>query len=277
MSTNQDFSAAFASPFAAETYDEVLVPRLFTPCATVLLEALALRAGETLLDVACGTGVVVRLAAPFLGPGGHVIGRDLNEAMIEQARRHALPPGSASVAFGASPAAPLDLDDVSVDVVSCQQGLQFFPDPDAALTEMRRCLRPTGRVGIAVWFGIDECPLWAALEVGLAAEFGAERAAAIRRPFSWPGPDALRAGLANAEFVDVRISDVTVVMHFERGVRDAMRALASTPFSADVAALHTDAYEQLTRAVMRHLARSMDPDEPVDIPARTLIAVATRE
>lgn len=277
MSTNPDFSAAFASPVAAETYDEVLVPRLFTPCATGLLEALGLRSGETLLDVACGTGIVVRLAAPLLGAGGHVIGRDLNEAMIEQARRHAFPLGSASIAFGVSPAAPLDLDDASVDAVSCQQGLQFFPDPDAALMEMRRCLRPTGRVAIAVWFGIDECPLWAALEVGLAAEFGAERAAAIRRPFSWPGADALAAGLANAGFVDVRLSEFTVVMHFERGVRDAMRALVSTPFSADVAALDTDAYEQMTSSVMRHLARSTDPDEPVDIPARTLIGIATRE
>jgi SAM-dependent methyltransferase len=277
MSTDPDFSAAFASPVAAETYDDLLVPRLFTPCATVLLQTLGLRAGETLLDIACGTGIVVRLAAPILGPAGRVIGRDLNEAMIEQARRHALPPESASVAFGVSPAAPLDLDDVSVDAVTCQQGLQFFPDPNAAFAEMRRCLRPSGRVGIAVWFGIDQCPLWAALEAGLAEAFGAERAAGIRRPFSWPGAGALAAGLSNAGFADVRLSDFTVVMHFERGVRQAMRALVSTPFSADVGALDPDAYEQMTQTVMKHLARSSNPDESVDIPARTLIGIATRE
>jgi SAM-dependent methyltransferase len=275
MTTNPDFSAAFASPAAAETYDEVLVPRLFTPCATILLAQLGLRAGETLLDVACGTGIVVRLAAPMLGPGGQVIGRDLNEAMIEQARRHELPPASASVVFGVSPAAPLDVEDASADAVTCQQGLQFFPDPDAALAEMRRCLRPRGRVAIAVWFGIDECPLWAALEVGLAEQFGAERAEGIRRPFSWPGAEALATGLAGAGFLDARLSDHTVVMHFEQGVRQAMRALASTPFAADVGALDADACERMTRMVMRHLARSTDPDATVDIPARTLIGVAT--
>ena len=237
MPTTPDFSTAFATPVAAETYDEVLVPRLFTPCATILLAQLELRAGETLLDVACGTGIVVRLAAPMLGSDGQVIGRDLNEAMIEQARRHALSPGSARVEFGVSPAAPLDIDDASVDAVTCQQGLQFFPDPDAALAEMRRCLRPAGRVAIAVWFGIEECPLWAALEVGLAEQYGAERAAGIRRPFSWPGAEALSTGLANVGFVDIRLSDHTVVMHFEQGVRQAMRALVSTPFSADVNAL----------------------------------------
>ena len=274
MSTNPDFTAAFASPVAAETYDEVLVPRLFTPCAKILLERLGLRAGETLLDVACGTGIVARLAAPLLGPGGRVIGRDINEAMIARARSHALPRNSASVMFGVSPAAALDLADTSVDAVTCQQGLQFFPEPAAALSEMRRCLRPNGRAAIAVWFGINECPLWAALEVGLAEQFGTERAAAIRRPFSWPGPGALTAELAGAGFDEIRLSDHTVVMPFERGVRQAMRALVSTPFSAEVSALDADAYERMTRAVMRHLGRTTDADDSVDIPARTLIAVA---
>ena len=274
MSIDRDFTAAFASPVAAETYDEVLVPRLFTPCATLLLERLGLRAGETLLDVACGTGVVARLAAPLLGRSGRVIGRDINEAMIVRARRHALGRDSASVEFGVSPASPLDLPDASVDAVTCQQGLQFFPEPGAALSEMQRCLRPDGRVAIAVWFVIDECPLWAALEVGLAEQFGAERAAGIRRPFSWPGAEALAAVLAGAGFNEIRLSDHTVGMHFEHGVRQAMRALVSTPFSAEVSALDADAYERMTHAVMRHLGRTTDADDSIDIPARTLIGVA---
>ena len=98
MTNRSDFTAAFASSSAAEAYDEVLVPRLFTPCAEILLSRLGLRPGETLLDVACGTGIVVLLAAPMLGPGGLVIGRDINEAMVVRARSHALPPGSAGVA-----------------------------------------------------------------------------------------------------------------------------------------------------------------------------------
>lgn len=275
MSSHADFTTAFASPVAAEMYDEVLVPRLFAPCATILLEHLDLRAGEILLDVACGTGIVVRLAAPVLGPSGRVIGRDINAAMIERARSHALPPDSASVAFGVSPASPLDLDDASVDAVTCQQGLQFFPEPGAALAEMRRCLRPSGRLAIAVWFGIEECPLWAALEVGLSEQFGEERAAEIRRPFSWPGADALVEGLTGVGFEEIHLSDHTVVMHFEGGVRQAMRALVSTPFAADISALEAAAYERMTRTVMRHLAGSTDPDDAVDIPARTWIGTAT--
>jgi SAM-dependent methyltransferase len=276
MTANSDFTAAFASSSAAETYDEILVPRLFTPCAEILLSRLAPRPGETLLDVACGTGIVVRLAAPLLGPAGLVVGRDINEAMVVRARSHSLPPGSARMDLSVSPAAPLDLDDESVDAITCQQGLQFFPEPDAALAEMRRCLRPTGRVGIAVWFGIEECPLWAALEAGLAERFGADRAAAIRRPFSWPGADALTAAMVAAGFADVRLSDHTVVMHFEGGARQAMRALATTPFDADVNALGADDNERMMHTVMRHLGRSTDLDATLDIPARTWIAIGAR-
>lgn len=276
MTHNSDFTAAFASSSAAETYDEVLVPRLFTPCAEILLARLALRPGETLLDVACGTGIVVRLAAPLLGPAGLVIGRDINEAMVVRARSHVPPPGSARLELGVSPAAQLDLDDESVDAVTCQQGLQFIPEPDAALAEMRRCLRPGGRVGIAVWFGVEECPLWAALEVGLAERWGAEHAAGIRRPFSWPGADALSASMVGAGFTDVQLSDHVVVMHFEGGVRQAMQAIATTPFAADVNGLDADDYERMMHAVMRRLGRSTDLDGTVDIPARTLIGTAVR-
>jgi SAM-dependent methyltransferase len=276
MTNRSDFTAAFASSSAAEAYDEVLVPRLFTPCAEILLSRLGLRPGETLLDVACGTGIVVLLAAPMLGPGGLVIGRDINEAMVVRARSHALPPGSAGVALGVSPAAPLDLDDESVDAITCQQGLQFFPDPDAALAEMWRCVRPGGRAGIAVWFGIEECLLWAALEVGLAERFGAQRAADIRQPFSWPGADALTAAMTGAGFADVRLSDHTIVMHFEAGVRQAMHAIATTPFAADVSAIGADDYDRMMHTVMRHLGRSTNLDDTVDIPTRTWIATGVR-
>ena len=105
---------------------------------------------------------------------------------------------------------------------------------------------------------------------------GFERAAAIRRPFSWPGADALSAGLAGAGFADVRLSDHAVVMHFEGGVRQAMQALVSTPFAADFSALDSDEHERMARTVMGHLGRSTDLDETVDIPARTLSGTAVK-
>ena len=146
--TTADFTAGFSAPGVADAYDDVLVPRLFAPCAVVLLARLGLTPGETLLDVACGTGIVARLAASVLGPAGRVLGRDLNQPMLERGRTHRLPPDSAPVELGVAPAAALDLPDGSVDAVTCQHGLQFFPDPVAALAEAHRVVRPGGRIAL---------------------------------------------------------------------------------------------------------------------------------
>ncbi|HEY6379945.1 MAG TPA: methyltransferase domain-containing protein [Candidatus Dormibacteraeota bacterium] len=273
---SSDFVAGFSAAGVADAYDDVLVPRLFAPCAVVLLARLGLTPGETLLDMACGTGIVGRLAAPVLGPAGRVIGRDLNDTMLQRGRMHPLPPDSAPVELGVAPAAALDLGDASVDAVTCQQGLQFFPDPLAALAEARRVLRPGGRVGVAVWYGIEECPLWAALEVALAEPFGAARAAGIRAPFSWPGAEALTAAMTAGGFDPPLVSTHTMVMHFEQGVRQALRALDATPYAADVAALDAGTQERMAQTAARVLHAPASLDAAVDIPARTLVATALR-
>lgn len=274
--TTADFTASFSAPGVADAYDDVLVPRLFAPCAVVLLARLGLTPGETLLDVACGTGIVARLAASVLSPAGRVIGRDLNEPMLERGRTYQLPPDSAPVELGVAPAAALDLPDGSVDAVTCQHGLQFFPDPVAALAEAHRVVRPGGRVGVAVWRGIEECPLWAALEVALTEPFGAARAAGIRAPFTWPGAEALTAAMSAGGFSDPLVSTHTMVMHFEHGVRHALRALDATPFAADVAALDGPTRERMAHTAARVLGAPAGLDAAVNIPARTLVATARR-
>ena len=74
------------SGHAPQAYERYMVPTLFTPWAQELLARAALHAGERVLDVACGTGIVARLAAQRVGPSGYVMGVDLNAAMIETAR-----------------------------------------------------------------------------------------------------------------------------------------------------------------------------------------------
>ena len=100
-----------------------------------LVEVAALRPGERVLDVACGTGVVARLAAQQVGTAGQVTGVDLNAGMLAVARALSPPPG-ATITWVEGSAVAIDLADVQFDVVLCQQGLQFFPDQPAALWEM---------------------------------------------------------------------------------------------------------------------------------------------
>jgi ubiquinone/menaquinone biosynthesis C-methylase UbiE len=135
-------------------YDEILVPRWFEPWARLLLDKLAPEPGQTVLDVACGPGTVTRLAAQRVGPKGHVTGCDFSPAMLELAHSKSSIDASAPIDYLECPANALGVPDDAFDLVTCQQGLQFFPNRDAALAEMRRVLRPGGKLGIAVWCAI---------------------------------------------------------------------------------------------------------------------------
>lgn len=111
------------------------------------------RAGprEHVLDVACGTGLVSVAAAEAVGPDGRVLGVDLSGRMVEAGRRRCAGLGLSNVAFERMEAESLDLADGSFDVVLCALGLMYVPEPELALREMRRVLRPGGRMVVAVW------------------------------------------------------------------------------------------------------------------------------
>src|SRR5690606_18640620 len=121
------------------------VPAIARPAADPLLAAADLRPGERVLDVACGTGVIARLAAAEVGPDGAVAAIDLAPDMIEVARREPAPSGTA-IDWHVGDAAALPFDDAGYDAVLCQMGLMFMTDRPAALAEMRRTLRPGGRL-----------------------------------------------------------------------------------------------------------------------------------
>jgi SAM-dependent methyltransferase len=130
----------------AANYERYFVPAIGAPVAHDLIELAELRPGEHVLDVACGTGVVTRLAAEQVG-GGAVAGVDINPGMLQVARNVA---GDTAIEWHEASAEALPLGDATFDVALCQMGLQFFPDRPGALREMRRVLRPGGRVVINV-------------------------------------------------------------------------------------------------------------------------------
>jgi ubiquinone/menaquinone biosynthesis C-methylase UbiE len=227
----------FTNPAVPKAYEEFLVPRLFEPWAKLLLDEVKLRADETVLDIATGPGTVARLAALRVGPRGRIVATDIAPPMLDIARAKPTLDGAAAIDYVESSAAPLGAPSGTFDAVLCQQGLQFFPDRSAALAEMRRVLKPSGRAGIAVWAELERNQIFATFHAALRATVPRELADLITAPFSWPSGAALKAAAEAAGFRQLHLLTPTLPMVLEGGVEQAVQAFAATPVAPGVAAL----------------------------------------
>jgi ubiquinone/menaquinone biosynthesis C-methylase UbiE len=227
----------FTNPSVPKAYDEFLVPRLFEPWATLLLDETDLRPGETVIDIATGPGTVARLAAARVGPSGRIVATDIAPPMLAIARAKPMLSGSAPIDYVESPAAPLAAPSATFDKALCQQGLQFFPDRQGALREILRVLKPGGRVAIAVWGPLERNKIYAAFYAALQAIDAIELAEIITAPFSWHEASALKAAVEQAGFGKARVLTRSMDLVFEAGLEQAVKAFAGTPVAPTVATL----------------------------------------
>ena len=139
-------SESFQIPIeAAEAYETAFVPAFFAQWAPILCDAAGITPGQMVLDVACGTGIVARTAADRVGPGGNVVGVDLNEAMLAVARQVRPDVDSARPTHQRSPSRS-----GSFDTVLSQMALMFFANRAASLREMARVTAHSGTVAVLV-------------------------------------------------------------------------------------------------------------------------------
>jgi len=188
---------------APHAYDTHIVNTFMQGYSRRLVEAAAIEKGSRVLDVACGTGIVSRLAAKKVGPEGNVVGFDLNAAMLARARTSG--EYADTIDWREGSVADMPFEDARFDRVLCQHGLQFFPDKHAALAEMHRVLAPGGRLLVSVWRSIEHCPWQAAIGDAISHKVGEEPAALVRAAFSFGDAEQLRQCLLDAGFHDVEI------------------------------------------------------------------------
>ena len=193
----------------AEAYETYLVPNIFAPWVEAVLARNPLVRGARLLDVACGTGIAARLAALAVGAEGAVVATDIDPGMLEVARRSAAMPGAAPIDWQRADALALPFADVSFDAVLCFEGIQFFPDRAKGLAEMRRVLRPRGRLLGTVWGALEHNAGYGALAEGLA-KFVSPDAGRLP-PFGLHDAGAIRGLLAAAGFVHIDVVPQTIV------------------------------------------------------------------
>ena len=242
---------------AAELYERVVARHILGPWAPLLVDAARLAERERVLDLACGTGVVTRIAAQRVGSEGRVTGIDLNAGMISVARSLPAPDGG-PVEWLEGSALAIPLPDASVDVVLCQQGLQFFLDKALALREMRRVLDRGGRLALSVWSstGVYNSAVGKAL-VRFVGEDTAARFCASRNV---PAKEELERLAVAAGFSDVNVRISRMNVHLPRLDRFVLEHLAGTPVAASIAALDPESHKSIGASVMHELQRFNDGD-----------------
>lgn len=259
---------------SAAAYERYLGPPFLVPWATDLVDAVDLKTGERVLDVACGTGIVARQAAGRVAPEGEVTGVDVNPAMLSVAREvasHIAPP----IRWEQAGADRLPFPDASFDAVLCQQGLQFFPDRSAALSEMLRVIKPAGRLGLNTCRFLEHQPGYAALVEAVTRHIGVQAGEIVRSPYTLGDMEEVRALVRKAGFEGLH-GRIAVWSARFASAEDLLRAeTASSPLGDVVRQLDRDVLDALVTDLTAALLPHSD-DDGVVFPFETIVVTATR-
>jgi ubiquinone/menaquinone biosynthesis C-methylase UbiE len=198
-------NAAFVGSIP-ENYDRHLGPVMFDPYARDLVARLEVPADATVLEIACGTGIVTRRLRDHLAPATRIVATDLNQPMIDYAKRKFRP--EENIEWKTADATELPFAEKSFDAVVCQFGLMFFPDKPRAAGEVHRVLKPGGTFLFNVWDAIEKNDMQQLAHQIVARYFNYNPPDFYDIPFSYYDAETIRSLLASAGFTEVELSVV---------------------------------------------------------------------
>ena len=200
---------------------------VLAPVADALLTAARIQPGESIVDLGCGCGATAIVAAAQAGPSGAVHGIDLSEPMLAVARQRAEDAGLTTLTFTAADAQTHPLAGAEHDAVISRFGSMFFDDPVAAFTNLRRGVRPGGRVLIATWQPLGRND-WLTVPGAALLRYGTLPDSSLGGPgmFAQSDPDLVRATLTRAGWTAVDSRAVTVSLRLGDTPADATGYLA---------------------------------------------------
>ena len=246
------------------------------PLAQWLVEQLELEPGERVLELAAGPGDTGFMAARAVAPGT-LVSSDASEAMIELARARARGLGIENVEFAQLALEWIDLPAASVDALLCRWGLMLCADPAAAATEMRRVLKPGGRLAVAVWDTAERNP-WATVDDRALMELGHMEAPEAGGPgmFALAPEEKLRELLEGAGFIEVIVDGIELDRTFA-SVEDYVAE--TLDFSVAFAEVWERLDEQERAVALERIAELAAPYREADgslrLPGRSLAAAAS--
>lgn len=209
---------------AVNSYEPAWQKQL-APAHDALLSQARFAQGERVLDVACGTGLIAFEAARRVGAGGSVTGIDISGEMVQAAAHRARGLTLGNVQFQRMDAELLAFADGSFDVVVCALGLMYMPEPGQALREMRRVLKPGGRLLLAVWGERSRCG-WSPVFPIVDAEVSSEVCPLF---FGLGQGDALSRLCAELGFVQVKAQRIGVHLGYDDAQQACVAAFVGGP------------------------------------------------
>ncbi len=256
----------------AELYQANNVRYLLSPWAERLMETAAIQPGERVLDVACGTGLIARLAAIAAGRQGAVTGLELNPAMLTVAQS-LQPIDGAPIEWVEANAADMPLPDDAFDLALCQQGIQFFDDREASAREMHRVLRPGGRLALTVWRPLRYAPGQESMADVVEEFIGPEAASVRRAPYLMGEREVLRPLLEDAGFDHVKLRIDSSIVRFGLVENFLKCMIAGSPLSAFMADADPATVDAVVAAMDERLDDYLD-DDGLALPMQVWLATA---
>jgi ubiquinone/menaquinone biosynthesis C-methylase UbiE len=193
-----------------ELYDRHLGPVIFEPYAADLARRVTASADATVLEVACGTGILTRHLRERLPGSVKLTATDLNQPMIDYARSKSGFDALEPIEWRSADAAALPFPAAAFDALVCQFGLMFVPDKDAAFREARRVLKHGGLLAFNVWDSLAHNAFGRLAHETIGGFFATDAPNFYQVPFGFHDPDVLRRLLTANDFGKVELDHVTL-------------------------------------------------------------------
>ncbi len=240
-----------------EAYEKFIIPAFCGIWAQDIVERAGLRAGDRILDIGCGTGIVSRYAYKSLGESGHITGVDVNGVMIKKAIE-ICPPKDIPIEWMQGNVETLPFFDAEFNVVLCQQGLQYFPDQSRALKEINRVLAFEGRLVFSVWRSIKYFPFYSALYQALEQYVSTEAASMLASAFTLGDSKMLRELFESAGFKNINICLTIKQMRYSPVEDFLIGGFAASPFANDILALQKSKRKEMFQTIQNSISDYID-------------------
>ena len=245
----------------------------FAVATECMLAAAGLQPGDHVLDIAAGTGDQSFLAARLVGPGGSILATDISADMLSIAARLAELEGLTNITTRVMDAEQLELEDDTFAAVICRLGLMLLPHPARALREIRRVLKPSGKLAALVWSAPEHNPLWS-LPLNILSRYASGASSPGPNPFALSDPRVFERELTDAGFHEVSTRALPFQSHYA-SLEAFLHSTGSRLIAGVLGQLSQQEQQHLLEEVRQALSQFEGSDGLV-APAELLLGVGSK-